>query len=71
MKRIERNHWSELVAAGTEYLAELAELGEHVEYGSSTTGFAEDFSTWATPASAINWAGSWETSPEPQCVSTA
>lgn len=33
MKRIERNHWSELVAAGTEYLAELAEQGAHVEYG--------------------------------------
>lgn len=33
MKRIEANRWSELVAAGTTYLAELAQLGEHVEYG--------------------------------------
>src|SRR3954453_23959486 len=33
MKRIEADRWSELVAAGTAYLAALAELGEHVEYG--------------------------------------
>jgi hypothetical protein len=33
MKRIESDHWRDLVAAGTEYLAERAELGEHVEYG--------------------------------------
>ena len=33
MKRIDLKDWSELVAAGTAYLAKLAELGQHVEYG--------------------------------------
>ena len=32
MKRIDSNRWSELVDSGTDYLTELAEQGEHVEY---------------------------------------
>lgn len=31
-KRIDSNKWSELVATGTDYLAELAEERGHVEY---------------------------------------
>jgi hypothetical protein len=31
-KRIDSNKWSELVDTGTDYLTELAEQGEHVEY---------------------------------------
>jgi hypothetical protein len=32
-KRIDSNEWSQLVATGTDYLAELAEQSEHAEYG--------------------------------------
>ena len=43
MKRIDSNKWSELVATGTDYLTELAEQGEHVEYAQFNDRVSETY----------------------------